>query len=209
MKIKIYNLLLAATILFASVYQANATTVTVNVLGSSFSPTDFTINNGDTVMWLWNNNAGNHTTTSTIIPSGANPWDELINHNATMFMYVPVVAGSYDYECTFHASMGMVGHFTVIGSTGIVADATKPVLQLLAASPATGELHMQYEIPNTTKLTIVLYDIIGNKVKTLLSDFQNAGTYSLTSEVLNLHSGIYMARLETSDNVVSQRVIIQ
>ncbi|MEO8087184.1 MAG: T9SS type A sorting domain-containing protein [Bacteroidota bacterium] len=206
MKKNIYSLFLSAAIFIACSNQSNASIVTVNVLSSSFSPADFTINSGDTIMWVWN--TGNHTTTSVSVPSGAAMWDELINHNSTIFMYVPVETGSYDYDCTFHVSMGMIGHFTVNGSTGIATN-TAALLRLSVASPVIREMRVQYEIPQITPINLALYDIIGNKVKNIFSATQNAGTYSHTVDVMNLRSGIYMLRLETGDNVLSQRVVIE
>lgn len=208
MKIKFYLFAAITFILSAGSIQSKATNVTVNVLSLTFSPADFTISMGDTITWLWNNNAGNHTTTSVNIPVGALPWDENINHNATTFMYVPAVAGSYNYKCTFHASMGMLGHFTVTGSTGISSPSSLS-LNLSAASPVSSEMAVHYQIPNTTRLSIQLYDIIGNKVQELFSSWQNAGTYSNSFHVDQLHKGIYILRLVTEENTVSQRILIQ
>lgn len=79
--------------------------------GMSFVPSSLTVTLGDTIKWQWDN--GSHTTTSTNIPAGAAFWDEAINSSSLSFIYVPAVPGDYDYKCTPHASMGMVGSFTV------------------------------------------------------------------------------------------------
>lgn len=89
----------------------------VNVQNNFFSPAN--INNvqiGDVIRWVWV--SGFHTTTSTTIPVGAASWDSPITSGSPTFEYTVTVAGSYNYVCTPHAGIGMVGSFTVsAGST--------------------------------------------------------------------------------------------
>ncbi len=103
---------LATCLLF--VLNTYSNTITVTVQNHVFTPATFTINRGDTIKWTWIN--GSHTTTSLGIPSGAAAWDHPINSGSTTFIYVPTVAGTYNYKCTPHQSMGMVGNFTVNGA---------------------------------------------------------------------------------------------
>jgi hypothetical protein len=56
--------------------------------------------------------SGSHTTTSTVIPASAATWNSPISSTVTSFEYKVTVAGVYNYKCTPHASMGMVGSFT-------------------------------------------------------------------------------------------------
>ncbi|MCX6274452.1 MAG: T9SS type A sorting domain-containing protein [Bacteroidetes bacterium] len=209
MKKKIYSFCIVAFIAAAGSINSNAAIVNVNVRNFEFIPSDFTIAANDTIIWIWENNGGNHNTTSGTIPVGATPWGAPINSNSTVFLYVPVIAGSYNYSCTFHASMGMTGHFTVAGSSGIADVSKSGSLHLTAVSPATSVLKFQYGILNNTKVNIHLFDIIGNKVQTLFSASQNTGTYDGVFDVQMLHSGIYMLVLETETAVVSQRVVLQ
>ena len=100
---------LAVCLLF--VLKAYSFTQIVTVQNHIFTPASFTINLGDTIKWTWIN--GSHTTTSLGIPAGAATWNKNINSSSTSFIYVPTVAGTYNYKCTPHQSMGMVGNFTV------------------------------------------------------------------------------------------------
>jgi plastocyanin len=94
-----------------SVKNVQATKWVVNVQNFSFSPSNLpSMAVGDTVRWVWIN--GSHTTTSTTIPAGAATWDSPINSTTTSFEYKVTLAGTYNYKCTPHASMGMVGSFT-------------------------------------------------------------------------------------------------
>lgn len=209
MKTKIYPLFLTAFALIHGVLNSVAATVTVTVQSSTFAPADFTVNQGDTVVWTWGNNAGNHTTTSTTIPAGALAWDEQINHNATTFAYVPAIAGSYNYICSFHFSMGMVGHFTVNGTSGIAGNLSSPGISLHAVSANGQRVIVKYEIPNAAAVDIKLLDMLGNEVKVLMSGSRQGGLNTEEFEVPGVQEGIYFILLETSMSREIRRVFVQ
>ncbi len=113
--------------------------------GMSFIPSSgVTLSLGDTVVWIWDN--GLHTTTSTTIPAGATPWDEVISSSSPSYMYVPTVPGIYNYKCIPHESMGMTGSFTVCSPPAVPAiSPADPVIacagdsaSLLSASSEAG-----------------------------------------------------------------------
>ena len=81
-----------------------------------FLPSSLEIQLGDTIHWLpLDFPSMMHTITSTNIPEGAEVFDELWQAPAdTFFQYIPAVDGLYEYVCTPHIPMGMVGSFTVL-----------------------------------------------------------------------------------------------
>lgn len=81
----------------------------VSVSDNVFSPNSFNAKVGDTVKFVWS--SGTHTTTSTLIPSGAATWDSPMTSTNTTFLYIIRFAGTYNYVCTIHAAMGMTGTF--------------------------------------------------------------------------------------------------
>jgi plastocyanin len=98
---------------------ASATKWIITVQNFSFSPSNLPgVIVGDTVRWNWIN--GSHTTTSTTIPAGAASWDHPLNSSNTFFEYKVTVAGSYNYKCTPHEGMGMVGSFTATALTPVL-----------------------------------------------------------------------------------------
>src|SRR5215212_9348812 len=133
---KIYICLIIA---FTAVWNLQAATYNVAVSNNVFTPDNLNVNVGDTIMWTWVN--GNHTTTSTNVPLGAAAWDNMITQNEPVFMYVVTVAGVYDYWCTYHYMMGMIGHFTAVESSGLPENTAGINLQIYA-NPVSKELQV-------------------------------------------------------------------
>ncbi|MEO5569476.1 MAG: T9SS type A sorting domain-containing protein [Bacteroidia bacterium] len=205
---KINAIYIAALILF-STFKVNAATIIVNVEDFEFDPAIFTINVRDQVTWMWDNSAGQHTTTSTTIPAGAITWNEVIGQNSQVFTYTATVPGSYDYVCLYHQSMGMIGHFTVNGTTGITTIPAVPALFIRGYNPSNGKLVINYGLPSNSKLNLQMFDILGKPVRTFISNNKIAGTYTETYSVADLKKGIYILQLEASDARTTRKIIIQ
>lgn len=180
--------LLACSLVASLAFNAGATTLNINVQDFSFTPSDATIQLGDTIKFTWLN--GSHTTTSTTIPAGAATWDHPMNAANTTFIYVPTVAGSYSYKCTPHAAMGHLGKFTVNGSTGISNyDFSKTVFDLYP-NPAEGMLNIALTgVAKTSRITIA--DISGRQLLTV-----DKITDKARIDISTLNQGLYFVRLE-------------
>lgn len=104
--------------IFLSSFTISATIHIVKVWDGymQFLSSDITIHLGDTIQWLpLDVPTMVHTITSTNIPAGAASFDQIWQAPAdTFFQYIPQVAGMYEYVCTPHVTMGMVGSFDVI-----------------------------------------------------------------------------------------------
>jgi hypothetical protein len=66
---------------------------------------------------------------------------------------------------------------------------------------------INYQIPHTSKITIKLYDIIGNEVSTIVDGNKAAGSYSVTYNALNLASGIYIYELKSNEFVSRKKMM--
>jgi plastocyanin len=146
----------------------------VTVQFPSFSPSDFTINLGDSVKWVWV--SGSHTTTSVSIPAGAVSWDHVMTSTSTTFIYVPTRVGTYNYKCTPHAAMGMTASFTVVcpqASAQIAANGATTFCKggsvLLNSNVSTGITSFQW-LKNGTNISGATSSTYTAKAK---------GTYSL------------------------------
>ncbi len=57
---------------------------------------------------------------------------------------------------------------------------------------------IQYGIPEESKVSIMVYNTIGQRVATLVDEFKTAGVYNITWNAGNLANGIYFYRITTS-----------
>lgn len=181
--------LLLLSFVSALAIKAGATTLTITVQDFSFTPASATIQLGDTVKFTWVN--GDHTTTSATIPGGAAAWDQPMTSTNTTFIYVPTVAGVYNYVCTPHAAMGQIGSFTVNGSTGIDNSSLSKIVFDVYPNPAKGLLNIS--VNNGRKPgQIAIADIAG---KIVLTENKIA-TENVTLNIHRLSPGVYFVRLE-------------
>ena len=70
-----------------------------------------------------------------------------------------------------------------------------------------------YEIPNTEKVTLEIYDILGRRVKTLVNTIQQQGRYSITWNGRNsfsetVASGIYFYRLQSGNFINVKKMVM-
>lgn len=66
---------------------------------------------------------------------------------------------------------------------------------------------ISYSIPQSSFVTLKVYDIIGNEVATLVNQNQQAGKYDIRFDARNLSNGVYMYSIKT-DNFTSTKKMI-
>jgi len=67
---------------------------------------------------------------------------------------------------------------------------------------------IEYELAETSKVNIVLYDIIGKKVATLKNEKQSPGKYKVDWNAKNFSSGIYYYQLITDQGYVKTKKLV-
>ena len=58
---------------------------------------------------------------------------------------------------------------------------------------------IKYDIPNASEVSLIIYDILGRKVKELVNTKQQAGRYEIQFNASNLASGVYIYQLITDN----------
>ena len=67
---------------------------------------------------------------------------------------------------------------------------------------------IRYELPQDGVVTIEIYDILGQKVKTLLNEFKKADRYEVTFNSIGLASGVYFYTLMVNDFIQTKKMIL-
>lgn len=75
-------------------------------------------------------------------------------------------------------------------------------------NPFNPETKIKFALPESGRITLDVYNILGEKVITLLDKNMNAGYHSTTFDAADLASGVYYYRLEADDYIASKKCIL-
>jgi formylglycine-generating enzyme required for sulfatase activity len=67
---------------------------------------------------------------------------------------------------------------------------------------------IEYQIPKDTRVTVKIYNILGQEVATLVDGDLKAGYYNMKWDARNMSSGVYIYRMFTKDYVQSKKMLI-
>ena len=191
----------------------------VSIIDNAFVPQHDTIIAGESVRWT-NNGAVQHTSTS----DGKSMWDSGTLDPGESFTFRFDTPGSYPYHCEFHPSMtGTI----LVQSSSDVWDETES-----RERPSEFELSQNYPNPfnpSTTihytvhrpqsairspiPTTLKIYNILGEKVRTLVDEPKWAGNYTVQWEGKNdkgeqLASGVYFYQLKVGDYISAKKMVL-
>jgi hypothetical protein len=75
-------------------------------------------------------------------------------------------------------------------------------------NPFNHETVIEYQLPLKGKVTVTVYNILGNEVAVLAQGEQEAGTHRIVFNGSDLPSGIYLYRLKTTNIMETRRMIL-
>ncbi len=147
---------------------------------------------------------------STVVPDGVyQVWMQMADQNTNGPTYsVTFTKGT----STVHLTPANSGNFTnlvldwVPTYTGISDNQDKPVFSV-SPNPVTSQSSINYSLNELTDVTIGLYDINGKRVKVLIDQNQNAGSYNLPLSV-KVKPGVYFVKMYTGRTQHIERVLI-
>ncbi|HSW54643.1 MAG TPA: T9SS type A sorting domain-containing protein [Ignavibacteriaceae bacterium] len=67
---------------------------------------------------------------------------------------------------------------------------------------------IKYDLPTTSAVSLIIYDILGRKVKELVNTKQLAGRYEVKFDATNLASGVYIYKLVAEKFISSKKMIL-
>jgi len=190
---------------------ADATTHVIQfggAFGSTYSPNNLTCTVGDTIRW--EGSFSSHPLSSTSVPAGAAAWHQT---TGSSFSYAVLVAGVYQYKCDFHSGSGMIGQFTADAATGIEERSAGRTPDFFALdqnypNPFNPSTTLRYSVPESQRVTLKVYDVLGNEVATLVDGLETAGSREVRFDGTDEPSGVYYARLGADHFTAVRRLIL-
>ena len=189
------------SIAFCFLNYSAQTTHTVSTGSYYYTPTNLTVQVGDSVIWI--NDGGLHDVNGNINSITNQPFNNPVTFDspstnsagAVIFAYKFTVPGTYNYDCSVgsHAANGMVGSV-------IVSD---PSTNINTAS-------VKYLIyPNPTSDFVYLSGINGNS-KTTVYDITGKLLQSTSEKKIDLSSypnGLYILNIRSNNRVIAHSII--
>jgi hypothetical protein len=75
-------------------------------------------------------------------------------------------------------------------------------------NPFNPETVIGYQVPQNGLVTLKVYDVLGREVRTLVNEFQPAGTYSVRFSGSGLSSGVYFYQLSSGNSVRMKKCLL-
>lgn len=201
---KIYSFLFAALLYVG----ANATSYTISVSGTSYSPNTLTVSIGDVVTieasashplvqvdnTVWTANG------TTSLSTG---WGETTaNHTFTI-----TNTNTIYYVCKNHVSMGMKGQI-VVSSTRL-NDITSSITEMnIFPVPAKESININYNLKESGKVSVGLYALNGALVAELMNQQQSAGAKQNNLSLPQVSAGAYFLEINFNGARLKQQQII-
>jgi mannose/cellobiose epimerase-like protein (N-acyl-D-glucosamine 2-epimerase family) len=116
---------------------------------------------------------------------------------------------------TLHLSPGLGGHFTVRYegvTTGLSVSGRHAPLEFRLEqnypNPFNPATTISYRIPSGGRVTLAVFDMLGNRVATLVDGAVEPGTYTATWNAAGASSGVYFYRLSASGHTLTKKAIL-
>jgi hypothetical protein len=75
-------------------------------------------------------------------------------------------------------------------------------------NPFNPTTHIEYSIPLTGKVSLKVFNALGQEVATLFDGIQNSGKYIATFDAKGLPSGVYVCRLQSGGVSLTQKLVL-
>ena len=75
-------------------------------------------------------------------------------------------------------------------------------------NPFNPSTRIKYSVPQLSQVQIIVSDVLGNEIETLVNDERHAGTYEITWYAENLPSGVYFYQLKAGNFVETKKMVL-
>lgn len=145
--------------------------------------------------------------------------DSILSGTSAILWQVPsTVTGDSSYKIRIHSVThpGVADtsdNFFTIGAavTGISSPqntVTTYALYQNYPNPFNPATLISYQLPKSGPVALIVFDILGREVRTLVNQEQPAGRYTITFDASNLASGIYFYRMQAAGFAQTRRLLL-
>ncbi|MCH8961554.1 MAG: T9SS type A sorting domain-containing protein [Bacteroidetes bacterium] len=75
-------------------------------------------------------------------------------------------------------------------------------------NPFNPSTTIQFDLPETAQVTLVVYDVLGRQVRVLVDGTREAGTHEVTFDASGLPSGVYVYRIEAGPYAATRTMLL-
>jgi hypothetical protein len=75
-------------------------------------------------------------------------------------------------------------------------------------NPFNSSTIIEYDIPENNYVELIIYDVLGREVKTLVNEYKKVGSYSVKFDGSNLASGLYFYKIEAGNYVETKKMVM-
>jgi uncharacterized delta-60 repeat protein len=75
-------------------------------------------------------------------------------------------------------------------------------------NPFNPSTTISWQLPVGSRQTLIIYDVLGNEVTTLVDEYKPAGSYQIEFDASSLPSGIYFYKLQSDNYVKTKKMIL-
>ncbi|MHB9011444.1 MAG: T9SS type A sorting domain-containing protein [Ignavibacteriaceae bacterium] len=101
--------------------------------------------------------------------------------------------------------MGILGNGNNSGSSNVP---TNYALFQNYPNPFNPTTVIKYSVPQLSKVTLKVYDILGREIKILVDEEKSAGNYQVQFNATKLSSGVYFYRMQAGGFVVTKKLVL-
>ena len=132
----------------------------------------------------------------------------LLQPQANRTVYMAVALGTD--EASMLANMGLAeGHYGVITSVNVPLATIKTYkLEQNYPNPFNPSTTISFSIPEREKVTLDVYDLLGQKVAAIVNKEMEQGTYSFSFDGSNLASGLYIYSLRAGSFTSAKKMML-
>ena len=115
--------------------------------------------------------------------------------------------GCYDQNCDTYPA----ADYDCFGDDLSIHDGTMPDtynIHNIYPNPFNPTTNIEYRVPENASIELIVYNIHGQPIQTLVKGFQTAGYHSINWNASNYPSGVYIIRLESAKYSKSQKAVL-